>query len=185
MLRIVECKEVKCMDFYKILRQQDNIKAPFYKLLEANSYILGNEPSSFAIRYNPEAYNNWLRDEVIFQKYLESSIKQLFVTNQKFITILKNEESFGLELVNCKFDEGPIDNLLYEDVELSVEVIERLLRQKDYRISETVCVTREGNQIRLQKNGVIGVDANLNKDERLNLMSLMDTLNCGLKVLRV
>ncbi|MCT4462997.1 hypothetical protein EFO40_05845 [Lactococcus cremoris] len=173
------------MDFYKILRQQDNIKAPFYKLLEANSYILGNEPSSFAIRYNPEAYNNFLRDEVIFQNYLKSSIKQLFVTNQKFITILKNEDFFDLELVNCIFDEGTIDSFLYEDEELSVEVIEELLRRNDYRISEAVCVTREGKQIRLQKNGVIGFDENLNKDEHSNLMNLMDTLNCGLKVLRV
>ena len=173
------------MDFYKILRQQDNIQAPFYKLLEANSYILGNEPSSFAIRDNPEAYNNLLRDEVIFQNYSKASIKQLLVTNQKFITILKNEDFFGLELVNCKFDEGTIDSLLYEDEELSVEVIEELLRRNDYRISETVCVTREGNQIRLQKNGVIGVDENLNNDEYSNIMNLMDTLNCGLKVLRV
>lgn len=173
------------MDFYKILRQQDNIQAPFYKLLEANSYILGNEPSSFAIRYNPEAYNNLLRDEVIFQNYSKASIKQLLVTNQKFITILKNEDFFGLELVNCEFDEGTIDSLLYEDEELSVEVIEELLRRNDYRISETVCVTREGNQIRLQKNGVIGVDENLNNDEYSNIMNLMDTLNCGLKVLRV
>ncbi len=184
------------MFFYKILKQEVSNKSFFYELLKSDSYFVTDNPLSFAISYNPETYNDFFENDLIYDCYLNASVKQLFITNQKFRTILKYKDNFGLRILNCKFDEGDIDDFLDNDdfldknEKFSIETIDSIIKDTDNRISDTVYLTGSGEQLVLQKNGVIGFDKDLKNmtlddEERLNIVKLIDTLNFGLKVLKL
>lgn len=174
------------MNFYKILRQQNKKESAFYETLDKNNYIVGNFAPSFAVKYTPETYNSLLANDNVFNEYSKKGIKQLFVTNQKFIAIMKKEKLFNLKAIDCKFVEGSIDDFLDEDeFELS-ETIEYLVDEFEYTVKEITYITEKSNKYCiLQKNGVIGFDSGLSTSEYSDILKLIDTLNLGLKVLKL
>lgn len=95
------------MQFYKILRQRKINEDTFCNLLDIQNYdyITGNNKNSFAIKYNPDNYNQLLNNNRIFKEYSSRAIQQLFVTNQKFLAILNFSEIFNMSMVSCLFVE--------------------------------------------------------------------------------
>lgn len=177
------------MFFYKILKQEVNNKSFFYELFDSDSYFVTDNPLSFALRYHPETYNDFFENDTVYDYYLDASVKQLFITNQKFRTIIKYKDNFGLKLLNCKFDEGDIDEFLDSDEQISIETIDSIIEETDNRISNTVYVTESGEQLVLQKNGVIGFDKDLkdmtlDEEEKSSIIKLINTLNFGLRGLK-
>lgn len=173
------------MQFYKILRQRKSKEESFLNLLEMKNfdYITGNYSNSFAIKYNPETYNQLLNDSMIFREFKSRAIQQLFVTNQKYLAILDYNDFFNMEMVDCLFTEEENSMYLDELGELSLESVKHIVDTYGLNIKEVTYMTKESKRtIVLQKNGVIGIDSGLTKSEYQKLLNFIDTLNFGLKV---
>lgn len=174
------------MQFYKVLRQRNLKEDSFYNLLDNKNYdyLIGNYSNSFAIKYNPETYNELLNDSLIFREFKSRAIQQLFVTNQKYLTILNYNDYFNMELVECLFVEDENSMYLEEYDELTFETVKYIVESYELNIKEVTYITKESKRtIVLQKNGVIGIDNGLTKLEHQNLLKFIDTLNFGLKVI--
>src|SRR5690625_3467825 len=174
------------MQFYKILRQRNLKEDSFYNLLNNKNYdyMIGNYSNSFAIKYNPETYKEMLNDSVIFREFNSRAIQQLFVTNQKYLAILNNNDFFNMEMVECLFVEDGNSMYLEELDEFSIESVKYIVDNYGLNIKEVTYMTNESKRsIILQKNGVIGIDNGLTKSEHRNLLKFIDTLNFGLKVI--
>lgn len=174
------------MQFYKILRQRKLKEESFCKLLDMKNYdyMTGNSSNSFAIKYNPETYNQLLNDNAIFREFKSRAIQQLFVTNQKYLAILNYNDFFNMEMVECLFIEDENNMYLEELDELSLESVKYIVDRYGLNIKEVTYRTNESKRfIVLQKNGVIGIDNGLTNSEYQKLLNLIDTLNFGLKVI--
>lgn len=176
------------MEFYKILRQRKINEDTFCNLLDIQNYdyITGNNKNSFAIKYNPNTYNQLLNNNTIFKEYKNRSIQQLFVTNQKFLAMLNFNDFFNIEMVSCLFVEDDENLYLEEYEELSLESVEDVVSRYDFNIKEITYKTNDSKRtIVLQKNGVIGFDNGLTDSEYQKLLTFIDTLNFGLKVIDI
>lgn len=174
------------MQFYKILRQREIKKESFCNLLDMQkyNYITGNYPNSFAIKYNPDIFNQLLNNSTIFREYKSRSIQQLFVTNQKFLTILNYSDFFNMKMAACLFVEDDNSMYLEEYDELSSESVEDVVDRHGFNIKEVTFMTNDSKRkIVLQKNGVIGIDNGLTESEYSKIPKFIDTLNFGLKVI--
>lgn len=174
------------MEFYKILKQKSVKKESFCNMLDRQKtlYITGNYPNSFAIKYSPDTFNDLLNDSSIFREYNSKSIQQLFVTNQKFLAILKREDFFRMSIEKCLFVEDSHSIYLEEYDELSWETVEDVVDRYEFKIKEVSFVTKDSKRkIILQKSGVIGIDSGLTEPEKFRLLKLIDTLNFGLGVI--
>lgn len=176
------------MKFYKIFRQKEakNKKEFFYSLLETTKYeyITGIYSNSFAIKYDPETFNQLLDSNATFKEYNEKLVQQLFVTNQKFLILLSYIDSFDMEMQSCTFVEDKNDEYLNEYDEFSPEIINNIVQQYSFNIKEISLLTlKSKRKIILQKNGVIGIDNGLTELEYQQVLKLIDTLNFGLKVI--
>src|SRR5699024_10823973 len=158
----------------------------FFNLLERKNfdYIIGNYTNSFAIKYNPETYNQLLNESLIFREFKSRAIQQLFVTNQKYLAILNYNDFFNMEMVECLFVEDENSRYLEELDELSLDSVKHIVDRYGLNIKEVTYMTNESKRsIVLQKNGVIGIDNGLTESEHRKLLNLIDTLNFGLKVI--
>ncbi|MCM2979138.1 hypothetical protein M3592_27465 [Priestia aryabhattai] len=176
------------MQFYKILRQRKINEDTFCNLLDIQNYtyITGKNKNSFAIKYNPETYNQLLDNNTIFKEYKSRAIQQLFVTNQKFLTMLSFSEFFNMEMVSCLFVEDEENMYLDEYEELSLESVKDIVNRYEFNIKEIIYKTTSTKRtIVLQKNGVIGFDNGLSDSEYQKLLKFIDTLNFGLKVIDI
>jgi len=176
------------VQFYKILRQRKINEDTFCNLLDIQNYdyITGNNKNSFAIKYNPDNYNQLLNNNRIFKEYSSRAIQQLFVTNQKFLAILNFSEIFNMSMVSCLFVEDEENMYLEEYEELSVESVEDVVNRYGFNIKEVTYKTYDSKRtIVLQKNGVIGFDNGLTETEYQKLLNFIDTLNFGLRVIDV
>ncbi|PEF41616.1 hypothetical protein CON84_00615 [Bacillus sp. AFS094228] len=174
------------MQFYKILRQREVKGESFCNLLDIQkyNYITGNYPNSFAIKYNPDTFNQLLNNSAIFREYKSRFIQQLFVTNQKFLAILNYSDFFNMKMAACLFVEDDNSMYLEEYDELSTEIIEDVVDRFGFHIKEITFLTNDSKrEIVLQKNGVIGIDNGLTESEYSKLLKFIDTLNFGLKVI--
>lgn len=175
------------MRFYKILRQLKLTDSPFLNILKSKDYehISGESKDSFAIVYNPENYNKLLNDSIIFREFKIRAIQQLFITNQKYLAIICNENFFNMEMRDCMFTEDSHTNYLDEYGELSIDIIKHIVENNKFTIKEVTFVMNETKKmIILQNNGVIGIDNGMTKNEHQQIVSLIDTLNLGLKVIK-
>lgn len=174
------------MQFYKILRQREMKKESFCNLLDMQKYdyVKGNYPNSFAIKYNPDSFNQLLNNSMTFREYQSRSIQQLFVTNQKFLAILNYSDYFNMKMADCLFIEDHNSLYLEEYDELSSESVEDVVGRYGFHIKEVTFITNDSKRkIVLQKNGVIGIDNGLTESEHSKLLKFIDTLNFGLKVI--
>lgn len=100
------------MNFYKILFQSSKKTIPLHKQLSLeNTVLIGKNEYSFRIQYSPESYNSWLMDEKIFGVFIQSSVKQLLMTNYKFLNLIKRQDEFNLKVVDCKLENIDISRL--------------------------------------------------------------------------
>jgi len=176
------------VQFYKILRQRKINEDTFCNLLDIQNYdyITGNNKNSFAIKYNPDTYNQLLDNNTIFKEYTSRAIQQLFVTNQKFLAMLNLSDFFNMKMVSCLFVEDDKNMYLEEYEELCLESVEDIVSRHDFNIKEVTYRTNNTNRtIVLQKNGVIGFDNGLTDSEYQKLLKFIDTLNFGLKVIDI
>ncbi|ETT82250.1 hypothetical protein MKZ08_06705 [Viridibacillus sp. FSL R5-0477] len=174
------------MKFYKILRQRKIKEENFCNLLDIQKYdyFTGNYPNSFAIKYNPDTYNQLLNNDVVFRAYKSRFIQQLFVTNQKFLAILNYSNFFNMEMAACLFVEDDNGIYLEEYDEISLESVEDVVGRYGFNIKEVTFITNDSKKsIVLQKNGIIGIDDGLTDSENSKLLNLIDTLNFGLEVI--
>ncbi|MDC7767290.1 hypothetical protein POL82_27905 [Priestia aryabhattai] len=174
------------MEFYKILRQKKINEDTFCNLLDIQNYdyITGKNRNSFAIKYNPDTYNQLLDNNMVFKEYKSKAIQQLFVTNQKFLTMLSLSEIFNMKMVSCLFVEDKENMYLDEYEELSLDSVQDVVSRYDFNIKEVTYKTNSTKRtIVLQKNGVIGFDKGLTNSEYEKLLKFIDTLNFGLKVI--
>lgn len=173
------------VEFYKVLKLEEKNFNDFYDFIDTFNceYFRGNYPNSFVLKYNPEMYNKLLNNDAVFEKFRTHFIQQLFVTNQKFLTLLKYNHLFKMEAVECLFDES--ESQLDELEEFSLEMIEELVTRYKFNIKQIVYITDESKRsIVLQKNGVIGIDRGLTENEQRRVLQFIDTLNWGLKVIK-
>ncbi|MGE8081664.1 hypothetical protein [Peribacillus loiseleuriae] len=176
------------MQFYKILRQRKINEDTFCNLLDIQNYdyITGNNKNSFAIKYNPDTYNQLLNNSRVFKEYKSRAIQQLFVTNQKFLAILNFSDFFNMSMVSCLFAEDAENIYLEEYEELSLESVEDIVSRYGFNIKEVTYKTNDSKRtIVLQKNGVIGFDNGLTDTEYQKLLKFIDTLNFGLRVIDI
>lgn len=87
------------MNFYKILFQSSKKTIPYKQLSLDNTALIGKNGYSFGIQYSPESYNTWLMDEKIFEIFVHSSVKQLIMTNYKFLYLINRQDEFNLNIV--------------------------------------------------------------------------------------
>ncbi|HDJ6493230.1 TPA: hypothetical protein PQ847_002667, partial [Staphylococcus aureus] len=133
--------------------------------------------------YNPESYNILMRDDKVFEKYQLSSIKQLMMTNEKFEFLSNSSKLKFLNLVNFKVKEltdEEIEELYDFENADNRKRIEILINEYEINISEYIFRTSEQKRmIKVQKNGVIGVDQNIIDNDIDSIKKVMDLLNYG------
>ena len=174
------------MRFYKVLKQLNPSEESFCNILDLakHEYMVGNYSNSFAILYNPETFNKFLYDNMVFREFESRAIQQLYVTNQKFLTVSKYLDFFDMEIIDCSFSEDSSSIFLEEYDELSLETIEDIVGRHDFTIKRVTYRTNDSKRtIIIQNNGVIGIDNGLNEAENEKLVCLIDALNFGLKVI--
>lgn len=166
------------MKFYKILYQINHKTPPFYRQVYLNDYIVGKNNYSFAILYSPQSYNDWLLDDEIFQIFIDSTIKQLVVSNYKFLRILMIIEKLDLNLVDCKFKGVNLDELL-EYEQFNINKVMDLLEYEDYELMNVTFRTKRQNVITLKSNGVLGIDEGMSEEEMYNIKRLIEFVSFG------
>ncbi|NGJ63270.1 hypothetical protein G0W09_13370, partial [Staphylococcus aureus] len=119
----------------------------------------------------------------VFEKYQLSSIKQLMMTNEKFEFLSNSSKLKFLNLVNFKVKEltdEEIEELYDFENADNRKRIEILINEYEINISEYIFRTSEQKRmIKVQKNGVIGVDQNIIDNDIDSIKKVMDLLNYG------
>lgn len=172
------------MLFYKILRQKNIKKTPIQLTLDSKNYIEGLNSFSFAVKYSPDSYYSLINSR-LYDTFIEYSVSQLIVTNQKFLYLYQKLHYFELEMIDIKFENNDFNDFYPENEvsELTFEELGNLIEEYNLKIKEGIYINkRNKNRITLQNNGVIGIDKELINTQSVKL--LIDTLNFGLRVLK-
>lgn len=171
------------MNFFKILFQSGKSAMPLYEQIFVGNALIGKNGYSFGIQYSPESYNNWLLEEKIFEIFIQSVVKQLLMTNYKFLSLANRQDSFHLNLVDCKLKNIDIEYLLQGE-DISPEILSIILKDQEYQIMQMYFRSRDKHMITLKSNGVLGIDNDLNEDEVNDIKKLIDFLVSGPVVLK-
>lgn len=180
------------MEFYKILSQNHIKQHDFTKELDEINikYFTGNKRNSIAIKYDPEKFYDLLKNDKIFEKYQLSSTKQLLFTNQKYLFLInyRNKIDF-LKIIDYKLDniseDDAADYYGFDETEDLNEELKIIIEENEFNIKEFIYKTKENNRkIIVQKNGVIGFDKEILKENKELMKQLIDILNFGNKVLQ-
>ncbi|SDJ77820.1 TetR family transcriptional regulator [Salimicrobium halophilum] len=166
------------MAFYKILYQPNDKNPPFYKQVSLKKIIVGENSYSFAVPYSPQSFSTWLMNDEIYRIILDSTVKQLIMSNHKFLDLILNQDYFDLDLVDCDFENVNVDNLL-EGEEFSAEMIITLLQDEDYQMVKLYFRTKSHHMITLKSNGVLGIDTELREEEIVNIKKLISFVSFG------
>ncbi len=172
------------MNFYKILFQSSKKTTNLHKQLSLNNTALvGKNGYSFGIQYSPESYNTWLMDEKIFEIFVHSSVKQLMMTNYKFLNLINKQDEFNLNIVDCKLENNiDIDNFLQGE-KIDPEILNIIINNHELQILQVYFRSKDKHMITLKSNGVLGVDSELSEDEINDIKKLIDFLGFGPAVL--
>lgn len=166
------------MIFLKILFQPNVKKKPLYEQIFLKNYIVGESGYSFAIPYSPQSFNTWLMDDQIFRIFIDSTVKQLMLSNHKFLKLINMQGRFNLTLVDCKIKDTDIHDLL-EGEDLNSEIIEEVIQENEYSIMQLHFRTQNHYMVTLKSNGVLGIDTELSKEEIMNIKELIDFISFG------
>jgi len=171
------------MNFYKILFQSSKKTIPLHKQLSLdNTALIGKNEYSVGIQYSPESYNKWLMDEKIFGIFVHSSVKQLIMTNYKFLYLINKQEEFNLNIVDCKLRNIDIDYLLQGE-NIDPVIFNTIMENSEHQIVQVYFRSKEKHMITLKSNGVLGIDNELSDDEINDIKKLIDFLGFGPAVL--
>lgn len=171
------------MIFFKILFQPSNKFVPLYEQIMLENAIIGENGYSFGIQYSPQTYNDWLMKEEVFKVFVDSSVKQLIMSNYKFSALIERQNLFNLNLVDCKVKNIDIDELL-EGEEFNSELLNVIVKEnEEYEIMQVYFRSENQHMVTLKSNGVLGVDGDLTENEIDDIKRLIDFLGLGPLVL--
>lgn len=172
------------MNFYKILFQSSKKTTPLHKQLSLNNTTLvGENGYSFGIQYSPESYNSWLMDEKIFEIFVHSSVKQLIMTNYKFLNLINRQDEFNLNIVDCKLEKNIDIDYFLQGEKIEPETLNIIMENHEFQILQVYFRSKDKHMITLKSNGVLGVDSELSEDEMNDIKKLIDFLGFGPAVL--
>lgn len=170
------------MKFFKILYQMNTKKLPLHKQLYLKDFIIGHSNYSFAIKYSPQSYNQWLSKDDIFRVFIDSTIKQLDISNYKYSEVLKGLENLQLRLVDCEFKNIEIGELL-EGEEFALDFIIDILQSEEYELKKVIFRTNLQRMVSLRSNGVLEIDDNMTEAEIQDIKTIIDLLSFGSRVI--
>lgn len=164
--------------FYKVLLQENKESVPIYKKLGRSDFLIGNDPNSYAIPYSPEYFSKWMNENYIFGIFIRDSIKQALLNNNKFFHIISVSKFLGINMIDCQFENIDLETAL-EGEELEVEIINYILKTKNYKLLKVTFRSKHNFIVSIKRNGVIEIDErSLEKDEEI-IRNLLDTVNLG------
>ncbi|HDR3890151.1 TPA: TetR family transcriptional regulator [Bacillus cereus] len=166
------------MNFFKILFQPNDKKKPFYKQISLNNVIVGENGYSYGIQYLPQSFNDWLMDDNIYKIFLDSTVKQLIMSNRKFLDLIKEQDRLNLTLVDCKFKNIDIDDVL-DGEKFDSEILKSIIEDYEYQIMQVYFRTKNRHMVTLKSNGVLGIDDDLSENEINDIKKLIDFLGFG------
>lgn len=166
------------MDFFKILFQPNDKKKPFYKQISLNNVIVGENGYSYGIQYSPQSFNAWLMDDNIYKIFLDSTVKQLMMSNHKFLDLITEQERLNLTLVDCEFKNIDIDDVL-DGEEFDLEILKSIIEDDEYQVMQVYFRTKNRHMVTLKSNGVLGIDDDISENEKDDIKKLIDFLGFG------
>ncbi|MDQ4484943.1 TetR family transcriptional regulator [Bacillus cereus] len=166
------------MNFFKILFQPNDKKKPFYKQISLNNVIVGENGYSYGIQYSPQSFNDWLMDDNIYKIFLESTVKQLIMSNHKFLDLITAQKRLNLTLVDCEFKNIDIEDVL-DGEEFDSELLKSVIEDFEYPIMKVYFRTKNRHMVTLKSNGVLGIDDDLSENELDDIKKLIDFLGFG------
>ncbi|GIN96918.1 hypothetical protein J6TS1_27880 [Siminovitchia terrae] len=166
------------MNFFKILFQSSKKAIPLHKQVSLDNALVGENGYSYGIQYSPEIYNTWLMDEKIFEIFVQSSVKQLIMTNHKFLYLIKIQDTFNLNIVDCKLENIDIDDLLQGE-EIDSEILNDIIEDSELEIKQVYFRSKDKHMVTLKSNGVLGIDSGLSAGEVNDIKKLIDFLGFG------
>lgn len=166
------------MKFFKILFQSSKKTIPLYKQVSMDNTLIGVNGYSFGVQYNPESYNTWLMDDNIFKIFVHSSVKQLIMTNHKFLSLIAMQDKFNLNIVDCKLKNIELDYLLHGE-KINSEILISAMENQEYQIKEVYFRSKDKHLITLKSNGVLGIDSGLSENDVKDIKKLVDYLSFG------
>ena len=163
------------MESYKILYQYKAHKNSLKLLSEKkNSIIFGNNERSFAIKFNPQKFNNFINNN-----FLKFHIRQTIITDQKLAFLIVNSKRMNLKFINCELSNGEEkEAILDENNNVSVYLLTKIVEKNTNSINNITLFSNEHNRIRISKSGII----NFTKDEKI-LKKIIDIINLGKEAL--
>ncbi|GAA5417412.1 hypothetical protein Pryu01_02475 [Paraliobacillus ryukyuensis] len=170
------------MKYFKILFQPNEKNPPFYKQVFLKDCIVSKKGYSFAIPYSPQDFNAFLMDDQIYNIFVYSTVKQLMLSNHKYLNLILMQDRFNLSLVDCKFKNYEIEDLL-EGEEFNLESIEALLQNQDYEIMQLFFRSKGNHMVTLKSNGVLGIDSGLSEEEYIDVKKLIEFISFGPRML--
>lgn len=166
------------MKYYKILFQPSEKHPPFYKQVFLQNCIASKKGYSFAVPYSPQDFNDFLMDDQIFRIFQDSTVKQLIMSNHKFLNLIIQQKKFNLSLIDCTFKDYEIDDLL-EGEEFNSESIIALIEAQEYQVVQLYFRSKENHMITLKSNGVLGIDSGLSEEETIDIKNLIEFISFG------
>ncbi|MBT2261875.1 TetR family transcriptional regulator [Bacillus safensis] len=166
------------MNYFKILFQPNDKKKPFHKQLFLDNVIVGENGYSCGVRYSPKSFNDWLMNDNIYKVFLDSTVKQLIMSNQRFLDLIEEQGRLNLTLVDCKFKNIDIDDVL-DGEEFDSELLKSVIDSYEYEIMQVYLRTKNRHMVTLKANGVLGIDSDLSEDEVNDIKKLIDFLGFG------
>lgn len=166
------------MLFYKVVLQKKINSIPLYKKIEREDFLVGNINSSFAIPYSPEIFNSWLNQSKIFALFVNDIITQALLTNSKFSFLLLFCNELKFKLVDCKFDNIELDDVL-EGEELNEENLQYIIDSTELRLMKLTFRTKNNFIVAIKRNGVLEIDEEVLHEDILEVRYLLDFLNFG------
>ncbi|MGL9728968.1 hypothetical protein [Enterococcus sp. DIV0756] len=166
------------MEFFKVLTQTNFNTSSFSKKHNISKMIVGNSGYSFALKYSPNEYQALLSDEDFYNFLIEMSIKQLLMSNWKFIQLAISAKNLRIELVDCELFDDDIGNYLQEE-DFDFSLFLQLISEYDFRISKLFFRTNSQCMIVIMNNGVIGLDEEILDKEYEIIAQLLDFLSYG------
>ncbi|NKD38687.1 hypothetical protein HED42_11115 [Enterococcus casseliflavus] len=166
------------MEFFKVLTQTNFNTDSFSKKRNISKMIVGNSGYSFALKYSPNEYQTLLSDENFYNFLIELSVKQLLMSNWKFIQLTSFAKDLKIELVDCELIDDDIGNYLQEE-DFDFSLFLQLVSEYDFRISKLFFRTTNQYMIVIMNNGVIGLDEEILDREYEIIAQLLDFLSYG------